>query len=73
MLNTFVIKDRSRHSVVGYYVLCMTSCVSNGLICHLEPIGWYKDLARMCVPHHGDSNLGTWARRVHGAETFLFD
>lgn len=73
MVDTFVITDRSRHPTVGYYVVCTKSRVTNGLICHLEPIGWVKDAMRKWAPHSGDSELGAWGRRVHHAETFLFD
>lgn len=72
-VDTFVIKDCSRHPIVGYYVVCTKSRVTNGLICHLKPIGRIKDAMRKWVPRFGDGNLGAWGRRVHTAEIFLFD
>lgn len=70
---TFVIKDRTSHPTTGYYVVCTKSRLPNRLICHLEPIGRTLDRMRKVVWHTGDSELGPWARRVHGAQSFLFD
>lgn len=73
MVDTFVIKDRTRRPTVGYYVVCTKSHLTNGLICHLEPIGGTKYAMKKLVPHVGDSELGPWGRRVHHAQAFLFD
>lgn len=71
---TFVIKDRTlAPATVGYYVVCTKSSVPDQLICHLKPIGWLLDSMRSLVPHTGDSELGAWALKIHGAHSFLFD
>lgn len=73
-VKTFVIKDRTLEpDTVGYYVVCTKASVPGRLICHLEPIGRFLDSMRPLVGHTGDSELGPWALRTHGAQSFLFD
>lgn len=73
MVDTFVIKDRTRRPTIAYYVVCIRSRVTGGLICCPEPIGVIKDLMLKWLPHAGDNELGPWGLRVHGAQSFLFD
>ena len=73
-VQTFVIKDKTGLTSVGYYIVCERSPADpEQLICHLEPIGATKDAMRKIVWKKGVKELGRWARDRYGASSLLFD
>lgn len=77
-VSSFVVKDyMSRKNATGYYIAARPSTEGvDRIICHLEPIGFAKEVIRRTglVPAKGELKLSDWVRNnfIH-AKVLLFD